>query len=62
VEKLKLNPPEDIGKFIVKLNSASVATRYPESLEIINANYSQDIADGIIHESEKALEWIKQKY
>ena len=62
LEQLQISPPEPVGKFIVRLNEASVATRYPESLAIISKNYSQKIAADIINESREALKWIKQQY
>jgi HEPN domain-containing protein len=62
LEQLQISPPEPIGKFIVRLNEASVATRYPESLAIISKNYSKKIAGAIINESREALIWIKQQY
>lgn len=62
LEQLQISPPEPVGKFIVRLNEASVATRYPESLAIISKNYSQKIAGAIINESREALIWIKQQY
>ena len=62
LEQLQISPPEPVGKFIVRLNEASVATRYPESLAIISKNYSQKIAGDIINESREVLIWIKQQY
>ena len=37
-------PPEELGKFIVKLNEANIATRYPESLEKLQKTYTKTIA------------------
>ena len=62
LQKLETAPPEETGKFIVRLNSASVATRYPESLAAISSNYTGEIAKGIIEESQEALEWAKRQY
>jgi HEPN domain-containing protein len=62
LEQLQISPPEPVGKFIVRLNEASVATRYPETLEIISKNYSKKIAGDIINENREALIWIEQQY
>ncbi len=62
LQKLEIAPPEKTGKFIIKLNSASVATRYPESLAVISSNYTEAIATSIIDESQEALEWAKRLY
>jgi HEPN domain-containing protein len=62
LQKLDIAPPEETGKFIVRLNSASVATRYPESLAVISSNYTEEIAKSIITECQEALEWAKRQY
>jgi HEPN domain-containing protein len=62
LQKLDTAPPEEIGKFIVRLNSASVSTRYPESLAVISSNYTGEIAKSIIDECQEALEWAKRQY
>jgi HEPN domain-containing protein len=62
LQKLDTAPPEEIGKFIVRLNSASVSTRYPESLAVISSNFTEAIAKSIIDECQEALEWAKRQY
>lgn len=32
LNKIDKKPPKELGKFIVKLNEASIPTRYPENL------------------------------
>lgn len=54
--------PEDIGKFLVKLNEANVATRYPEELAVLQRNYTQPVVNDILSKSKEALEWIKSQY
>lgn len=44
VNKNGITPPEEIGKFLVKLDQASVATRYPEDLIKLQTVYTQNIA------------------
>lgn len=53
-------PPEELGKFIVKLNEANIATRYPESLEKLQKTYTKTITRDIISNTKEALAWIKQ--
>lgn len=53
-------PPEELGKFIVKLNEANIATRYPESLEKLQKTYTQSITRDIISNTKEALAWIRQ--
>jgi HEPN domain-containing protein len=33
LKKMNIRPEERVGKFIVRLNEASVATRYPEDID-----------------------------
>lgn len=61
INKIGINPPEIIGKFIVKLNEANIATRYPESLEKLQKAYTKTITREIILNTKEALAWIKQQ-
>lgn len=54
-------PPEDIGKFLLQVNDASVATRYPEDFTQMLAIYSGELTDSILKKTEVALAWIKQQ-
>jgi HEPN domain-containing protein len=59
ISKTGINPPEALGKFIVKLNEANIATRYPESLAKLQKNYTKTITGEIILNTKEALAWIK---
>ncbi|MBA4417100.1 MAG: DNA-binding protein [Syntrophus sp. (in: bacteria)] len=59
---VSIKPPDDIGRFIVKLNEASVATRYPEEIKELSKSYTQPIVKGIIKSSKEALKWIKTQF
>lgn len=60
VNKLQLRPPEHIGKFIVKLDQASVSTRYPEDLSKLQEVYTESIAKEIVAQTQEVLEWAKK--
>ncbi len=62
LKKIDLKPSEKTGKFIVKLNEASVATRYPEDIEKLQGQYTIDDVKNILVESRKVLEWIKGQF
>ena len=55
-------PEEELEKFIVKLNMASVATRYPDDLAKIQAAYTEDITKDIIAKSKESLKWVKTQF
>lgn len=60
INKSGITLPRTLGKFIVKLNEANIATRYPESLEKLQKAYTEDITKEIIVNSKEALAWIKK--
>jgi len=62
MKKIDIRPAETTGKFIVKLNEASVATRYPEDIDILQGQYTKDVVKNILIESRKVLEWIKKQF
>jgi len=55
-------PDQDLLKFITKLNTASVATRYPDDLSKIQAAYDKEITNEMIKKSKDALKWVKTQF
>lgn len=62
VNKLQITAPEEIGKFLVRLDQVSVATRYPEDLAKLQSIYTQDTTRQILLETKGALTWAKAMY
>ena len=62
VNKTEIKPPEHIGKFLVKLDQASVATRYPEDLVKLQSVYTQAVVKEILSQTKEALEWVKKMF
>jgi HEPN domain-containing protein len=62
LNKIGIKPPEAIGRFIVKLNEASVVTRYPEEIRKLQKDFTQKIVKNILAEGRKTLEWIKKQF
>lgn len=62
IKKIDIRPPETSGKFIVKLNEASVATRYPEDIDNLQRQYTKDVVKNILVESRGVLKWIKGEF
>jgi len=52
---------ENMRGFIVKLNRANIATRYPEGLETLQKAYTKTITREIIINTKEALAWIRQQ-
>ena len=61
LNKIGIKPPEPIGRFIVKLNEASVATRYPEEIGKLQKDFTQEIVDDILSKGRETLEWIRKQ-
>ena len=59
LKKIDIKPPEKAGKFIVRLNEASVATRYPEDIEELQKKYTKKDVQNILAEAREVIEWIK---
>src|SRR3989338_6198677 len=54
-KKAKLNPPEDIGQFLVSLDQSSIPTRYPEDLATVKKIYTKDKSEEILSKTKGAL-------
>ena len=62
LNKIGVKPSEPTGKFLIKLNEASIVTRYPEELDELQKNFTQLVVRNILLKSKEALEWIKTQF
>ena len=62
MNKIEIKPPEEFGKFIIKLNEASIPTRYPESLAKLSQIYDDGISREIIDQAKEFIKWIKKQF
>jgi len=62
LNKIGVKPSEPTGKFLIKLNEASIVTRYPEELDKLQKDFTQSIVKDILLRSKEALEWIKTQF
>lgn len=60
-QSLHLDLPEKIKDFLEILDSVSVPTRYPEELEKLIKEYTENKAKNILDESRETSRWLKQK-
>jgi len=61
LNKIGIKPPEPVGRFIVKLNEASVATRYPEEIGKLQKDFTKGVVKDILSKGRETLEWIKKQ-
>ena len=62
LNKIGVKPSEPAGKFLIKLNEASIVTRYPEELNKLQKDFTQSVVKDILLRSKEALEWIKTQF
>lgn len=59
INRIGIELPEEKGKFLVKINSASIITRYPEDIEIIKKQYTEKVVRDLLKQTQGLLKWIK---
>jgi HEPN domain-containing protein len=62
LNKIGKKPESTLEKFITKLNTASIATRYPDDLAKIQSEYTKEITEEIIFKSKDVLKWVKTQF
>ena len=61
LNEIGIKPPEEPGKFIVKLGEASIPIRYPENLAKIQKLYNQVEVEDILAKGKELIIWIKKQ-
>ena len=59
--KIGIKPPEEHGRFIVRLNEASIPTRYPENLQKLQKLYNESVVKDFLASGKEIITWIKQQ-
>lgn len=59
LDKIGRKPEQELEKFVTKLNVASIATRYPDDLAKIQADYTVEITAEMMARSKDVLQWVK---
>jgi HEPN domain-containing protein len=62
INKTGRKPEQEIEKFITKLNTASITTRYPDDLVKIQSAYTKEITKELIAKSKDVLQWLKTQF
>ena len=60
VDILKLEPSEDLIKFLNQLSDLSVPTRYPEEIADLEREYNQAIGKAALKRGKEFVAWIKK--
>jgi HEPN domain-containing protein len=59
-EIVKLNLTEVLQNFVDNLNSLSIPTRYPDTLEILMKDYKKDVTEKVLKKTRELLKWLKK--
>ncbi|MBI5198173.1 MAG: HEPN domain-containing protein [Nitrospirae bacterium] len=62
VNSMKVTPPEAMGRFLVRLNEASVVTRYPEEIGKLQKDFTMPIVRELLSQGREVLQWIKEQF
>ena len=55
-------PPEQTGRFLVDLNEAHIATRYPEDLEYLKKMYNESVTRNLLNHGKEVLAWTRTQF
>jgi HEPN domain-containing protein len=61
LNQVGVKPPEEHGRFIVKLSEASIPTRYPEDLDRLQQEYTEHIVKELLAKGKEVIGWIRQQ-
>jgi len=62
LNRIGLRPDQDKSRVIARLNEANIATRYPDDIDKLQSDYSQEIAARILAQTKEILKWIKAQF
>ena len=54
--------PQSTIEFLVRLNEAHIATRYPDSLAAMQAAYPESLVKTILAQAKETMAWIGEQY
>jgi HEPN domain-containing protein len=61
LNKIGVKPPEEPGRFMVKLSEASIPTRYPEDLARVQQAFTEPVVKDMLARSKGVIAWIRKQ-
>lgn len=61
LNEIGVKPAEEAGRFIVKLNEASIPTRYPDDISKMQQIYTEPIVKDILAKGKEVIVWIRKQ-
>ena len=62
IGKVGKSPDQELERFMTRLNTAGVVTRYPDDLAKIQATFTEVVTKDIILRTKEGLKWIKAQF
>lgn len=59
IEKLQLEPPDDLYELVFSLNRVSIPTRYPDDIEKMKKEYNKRKTAVFVEKGKGVLRWLK---
>jgi HEPN domain-containing protein len=59
IEKMSLEPPDDLYELIFSLNRVSIPTRYPDDIEKMKKEYNKRKTIIYVEKGKDVLKWLK---
>jgi len=61
IEKIELELPDDLFRWLVALNRLCIPTRYPEDLRKMQKDYNKKKTGEIMQKTQEILKWLKKE-
>ena len=62
LDKMKLEPPDEMKVFITSINQQNVTTRYPEDIRTVQETYNRSTARSILTQAKETVRWIQLEF
>lgn len=62
LNRIGLRPDQDKSRVIARLNEANITTRYPDDIDKLQSDYTQEIATRLLGQTKEILEWIREQF
>ncbi|MBL7068199.1 MAG: HEPN domain-containing protein [Candidatus Marinimicrobia bacterium] len=62
VKKIGIQPEEKLTQFLIELNGAHAATRYPEEFKQLHKEFPKSVVLEIMEKSREVIKWIKEQF
>ena len=62
VKRIGIKPPDDLFKFMVRLNEAHLTTRYPEEIKTVQKLFPQAKVEELLSKGKEVIIWIRTQF